>query len=112
MAQGCQSTGPRVAYDVASADAVIDTLRDGLESNAALPEAPAPVAPTVLRALTPEESDPDAPALTERFDLSVNQVPSHEFFRSLVKGTPFTSLCTRTLTGLFRSISRTCPWTT
>lgn len=88
---GCASVenlGPKRTRDTSSSDTQISILEDGVAQNEALVEREAEISQAILDALTPE-SDADVDPAAERFDLSVNGVPSQEFFRGLVRGTPY-----------------------
>ena len=87
---GCaqlDKVGPTLTRDTTSTDLQIAALEEGIAANTALAARSAAVSQELLEALTPEPGAPD-PA-EERFDLSVNGVSSQDFFRGLVKGTPF-----------------------
>ena len=89
LSVGCSSVGPRPAMDTASAEASAAILADGIAGNETLTDDVAPVPPVdeaVLEALMPE---PGVSEDASRFDLSVNGAGSHDFFRSLVAGTPY-----------------------
>lgn len=85
--QGCASVDTRPVRGMDSADEVLTTLEKSVAANAALVLQPKPIPDALLDALMPEVSGVDA--LISRFDLSVNAVSAREFFRGLVKGTPY-----------------------
>jgi MSHA biogenesis protein MshL len=87
LLQGCASVG-EAPIAMESADQALDELQQSVDENTALAESRKAISAALLEALMP----PD-PAVAEaeepRFDLSVNRVSSQEFFRGLVKGTPY-----------------------
>lgn len=91
LLSGCATIdklGPRQTRDTSSTDNQIQILEDGVAENIALKEREARVSEAILEALTPI-ADAMADSEAERFSLSVNEVPSQEFFRGLVRDTPF-----------------------
>lgn len=80
--------GPRLTRDTSSSDEQIQILDDGLKTNQQVAEQEAAISQAILDALTPL-AESAASAEAERFDLSVNGVPSQEFFRGLVRDTPY-----------------------
>ena len=95
--QGCASIDSRPAGNTDSADEVLTTLEKSVATNEALLVQPKPIPDELLDALIPEVSD-GAP-VTSRFDLSVNAVSAREFFRGLVKGTPYNMVVHPAVTG-------------
>lgn len=91
LLSGCatvEKLGPKQTRDTSSTDNQIAILENGLEENQQLAERQAEVSQAILDALTPI-ADSMSELETERFDLSVNGVPSQEFFRGLVRDTPY-----------------------
>lgn len=91
LLSGCANIdklGPKQTRDTSSTDNQIQILEDGVAENIALREREARVSEAILEALTPI-ADAVADIEAERFSLSVNEVPSQEFFRGLVRDTPF-----------------------
>ncbi|MCB1684753.1 MAG: secretin N-terminal domain-containing protein, partial [Pseudomonadales bacterium] len=88
LLSGCATIGPTVARDSDSADKQIAAIEEGVAVNEGLAAESRAVSRAMLDALTPE---PDAEALDAdpRFDLSVNGILSQEFFRGLVRDTPY-----------------------
>ncbi|MGX4640254.1 pilus (MSHA type) biogenesis protein MshL [Massilia sp. SYSU DXS3249] len=86
---GCQSSPPHATYDAIK--------REVATASAASRGAP-PVEDAVANALLPPSSSlarelPKArPALEERFNVSFNNVPAQQFFRSIVAGTRYNML--------------------
>ncbi|MCZ6643685.1 MAG: pilus (MSHA type) biogenesis protein MshL [Gammaproteobacteria bacterium] len=95
--QGCAIIDSRPAGNTDSADEVLTTLEKSVATNEALLVQPKPIPDELLDALIPEVSD-GAP-VTSRFDLSVNAVSAREFFRGLVKGTPYNMVVHPAVTG-------------
>ncbi len=90
LLSGCttlEPLGPRQVRDTSSTDTQIELLEAGLEGNKAIAEREAAVSQAILEALTPAVEALEAEE--ERFDLSVNGVPSQEFFRGLVRDTRY-----------------------
>ena len=87
LLQGCASV-EQTPIAMESADQALEELQQSVDSNVALEESRRAISEALLDALTPPESESEAPN-EPTFDLSVNQVPSREFFRGLVKGTPY-----------------------
>jgi MSHA biogenesis protein MshL len=87
---GCQTTSTH--------DTTYDNIKNEVASAAARPAGPATVDAAVANALLPPVTAlasqlPRArPALEERFNVSFNNVPAQQFFRSIVAGTRFNIL--------------------
>lgn len=91
LLSGCAAVdrlGPKLTRDTSSTDTQIEILETGLNDNKALAKREAEVSQAILDALTPI-ADSISELESERFDLSVNGVPSQEFFRGLVRDTPY-----------------------
>jgi MSHA biogenesis protein MshL len=85
---GCATTTPEAVRSPDSFNESVAVLESGMAENAVLQKSQSmAVTEELLRALTPPTSTPKV--TSEYFDLSVNKVGSHEFFRSLVVGTRF-----------------------
>jgi len=88
LLSGCASIGPTVARSTESADEQIAFVEEGVAGNEKLLAQQRATSEALLNALTPE---PETAAVDTdpRFDLSVNGVQSHDFFRGLVRDTPY-----------------------
>ena len=88
LLSGCETIGPTVARDSESADMQVTAIEEGVATNERLAAESRAVSRAMLDALTPE---PDAEELDAdlRFDLAVNGILSQEFFRGLVRDTPY-----------------------
>jgi len=90
LLSGCQSASQHDTYDAIG--------KEMAKAKAAQQAAPAPVDDAVANALLPPVSSlasqlPKArPALEERFNVSFNNVPAQQFFRSIVAGTRYNML--------------------
>jgi MSHA biogenesis protein MshL len=86
---GCQSTPPHATYDA---------IKREVSTASAASRGAQPVEDAVANALLPPASSlarelPKArPALEERFNVSFNNVPAQQFFRSIVAGTRYNML--------------------
>jgi MSHA biogenesis protein MshL len=89
LVAGCQTTPSRDTYD---------QIRRDVANAAAKPAGPAVVDEAVANALLPpasmlaKELPKARPALEERFNVSFNNVPAQQFFRSIVTGTRYNML--------------------
>ncbi|MDB5745970.1 MAG: pilus type biosis protein MshL, partial [Massilia sp.] len=86
---GCQSTPPHATYDA---------IKREVATASAASRGVAPVEDAVANALLPaaislaRELPKARPALEERFNVSFNNVPAQQFFRSIVAGTRYNML--------------------
>ncbi len=80
--------GPHVATGTESTDQVIAELEQGIESQPTQEQVQPALRSDLLGALLPD-AEPSAEHESERFDISVQDVPSDRFFQSLVADTPY-----------------------
>ena len=88
LLSGCAAVGPTVVRDPGSVDDQVAAIEEGVAMNERMAAESQAVSRALLDALTPEPQEPDEDA-DPRFDLSVNGVETQEFFRGLVRDTPY-----------------------
>ncbi len=95
FAGGCTALTPQPALDRESSELASDVLTQAIAVNKELAaqeeEHQSQLTSAIINSLLPPLSNTDVrPASPEeRFDVTVNKVPSEEFFRGLVQGTPY-----------------------